>query len=55
MKSTLYLAKRQKTWFQRDKDLKWFSMDQKDQAFNWVLEECGLDLKARKLKDEGQS
>ena len=55
VKSTLYLAKRQKTWFQRDKDLKWFSMDQKDQAFNWVLEECGLDLKARKLKDEGQS
>jgi tRNA dimethylallyltransferase len=33
---TLALAKRQKTWFQRDKEVKWFSPREKDLALRWI-------------------
>lgn len=34
---TLNLAKRQKTWFQRNPDIQWFALDQQDQALEWIL------------------
>lgn len=34
---TLYLAKKQKTWFKRDGDVKWFPFYKNDQALTWIL------------------
>lgn len=36
-RKTLALAKKQKTWFKRDKGVTWFEMEKNDQALTWIL------------------
>ena len=37
VQKTLLLAKKQKTWFQRDTEIQWFNMDQTKGALDWCL------------------
>lgn len=38
VQKTLLLAKKQKTWFQRDKDIQWFSLGEKKAAHDLILD-----------------
>lgn len=37
VKKTLYLAKRQKTWFKRDDQVQWHPFYENDEALTWIL------------------
>lgn len=37
LKTTMHMAKRQKTWFKRDSEVQWFSFLQREKALDWVL------------------